>query len=89
MNFDSIDAALDSLMNEFQYAYASKLIDTNHTASGNLALNQKHHFVFDGRSYRIYLELEDYWKYLEYGTQPHFNTVEKIAEWIGTKPVSS
>lgn len=87
MNFEDIYAALDSLMDEFQYAYASKLIDTNHTASGNLALNQKHYFVFDGRYYRIYLQLEDYWKYLEYGTKPHFPPVEKIAEWIRIKPV--
>ena len=87
MNFDSIDEALDSLMNEFQYAYASKLIDTNHTATGNLALNQKHHFVFDGRYYRIYLSLEDYWKYLENGTKPHFPPIDKIAEWIRIKPV--
>ena len=70
MNFDSIDEALNSLMNEFQNAYALKLKDTNHYASGNLAMNQKHHFVFDGRYYRIYLSLEDYWKYLENGTKP-------------------
>ena len=87
MNFENIDAALDSLMNEFQNAYASKLRDTNHNASGNLALNQKHYFVFDGRYYRIYLSLEDYWKYLEYGTKPHFPPVDKIAEWIRIKPV--
>ena len=87
MNFENIDAALDSLMNEFQNAYASNLIDTNHTATGNLALNQKHYFVFDGRYYRIYLQLEDYWKYLEYGTKPHFPPVDKIAEWIRIKPV--
>ena len=87
MNFEDIDTALDSLMNEFQNAYASKLRDTNHYASGNLALNQKHYFVFDNRYYRIYLQLEDYWKYLEYGTKPHFPPVEKIAEWIRIKPV--
>lgn len=87
MNFEDIDTALDSLMNEFQNAYASKLKETNHYASGNLAMNQGHHFVFDGRYYRIYLELEDYWKYLEYGTKPHFPPVEKIAEWIRIKPV--
>ena len=87
MNFESIDAALDSLMNEFQNAYASKLKATNHTASGNLANTQQHHFVFDGRYYKIYLSLEDYWKYLENGTKPHFPPVEKIAEWIRIKPV--
>ena len=87
MNFEDIDTALDSLMNEFQSAYASKLQETNHYASGNLAMNQNHHFVFDGRYYRIYLSLEDYWKYLEYGTKPHFPPVEKIAEWIRIKPV--
>ena len=87
MNFENIDAALNALIDEFQYAYASKLIDTNHTATGNLALNQKHYFVFDGRYYRVYLQLEDYWKYLEYGTKPHFPPVEKIAAWIRIKPV--
>ena len=87
MNFEDIDTALNSLMNEFEYAYASNLIQSGHTASGNLALNQKQYFVFDGRCYRIYLSLEDYWKYLEYGTKPHFPPVEKIAEWIRIKPV--
>ena len=87
MNFEDIDTALDSLMNEFQNAYASNLRQSGHTASGNLALNQKHYFVFDNRYYRIYLQLEDYWKYLEYGTKPHFPPVEKIAEWIRIKPV--
>ena len=87
MNFDTINAALDSLMDEFQNAYASKLKATNHYASGNLAMNQNHYFIFDGRYYKIYLQLEDYWKYLEYGTKPHFPPVEKIAEWIRIKPV--
>ena len=87
MNFENIDAALDSLMNEFQNAYASNLRQSGHTASGNLAMNQNHYFVFDGRYYKIYLQLEDYWKYLENGTKPHFPPVEKIAEWIRIKPV--
>ena len=87
MNFDSIDEALNSLMEDFKYEYMKKLVDTNHYASGNLALNQKHYFVFDNRYYRIYLQLEDYWKYLEYGTKPHFPPVDKIAEWIRIKPV--
>ena len=87
MNFENIDAALNSLMDEFQNAYASKLKTTNHIATGNLAMNQKHYFVFDGRYYKIYLQLEEYWKYLEYGTKPHFPPVEKIAEWIRIKPV--
>ena len=87
MNFEDIDTALDSLMNEFQNAYASNLRQSGHTASGNLAMNQNHYFVFDGRYYKIYLQLEDYWKYLENGTKPHFPPVEKIAEWIRIKPV--
>ena len=87
MNFENIDTALNALMDELQNAYASNLRQSGHTASGNLALNQKHYFVFDNRYYRIYLQLEDYWKYLEYGTKPHFPPVEKIAEWIRIKPV--
>lgn len=31
--------------------------------------------------------LEDYWKYLEDGTKPHFPPIDKIEEWIKVKPI--
>ena len=79
---------LQAIVDEFMYAYASAIIDTNHSATGNLALNQEKIIQYDGRFFSIYLSLEDYWKYLEYGTKPHFPPLEKIKEWIRIKPVT-
>lgn len=79
---------LQNIVDEFMYAYASAIIDTNHSATGNLALNQQKIIQYDGRFFSIYLSLEDYWKYLEYGTRPHFPPLEKIKEWIRIKPVT-
>lgn len=79
---------LQNIVDEFMYAYASAIIDTNHSATGNLALNQEKIIQYDGRFFSIYLSLEDYWKYLEYGTRPHFPPLEKIKEWIRIKPVT-
>ena len=78
---------IQNIVDEFMYAYASAIIDTNHSATGNLALNQEKIIQYDGRFFSIYLSLEDYWKYLEYGTKPHFPPLEKIKEWIRIKPV--
>lgn len=79
---------LQNIVDEFMYAYASAIIDTDHSATGNLALNQQKIIQYDGRFFSIYLSLEDYWKYLEYGTRPHFPPLEKIKEWIRIKPVT-
>lgn len=79
---------IQNIVDEFMYAYASAIIDTNHSATGNLALNQEKIIQYDGRFFSIYLSLEDYWKYLEYGTKPHFPPLEKIKEWIRIKPVT-
>lgn len=79
----SIEKAVDELM----YAYASAIIDSGHSASGDLALNQQKVVEYDGKYFKVSLLLEDYWKYLEEGTQPHFPPINKIKEWIRVKPI--
>lgn len=83
MDTSSIEKAVDELM----YAYASAIIDSGHSASGDLALNQEKVVSYDGRYFKISLSLEDYWKYLEEGTRPHFPPLDKIREWIRVKPI--
>jgi len=80
-------ATIDKIVKDFQYAYLSKIVETKHSATGNLGLNQKYFLDFDGRYFTISLELEEYWKYLENGTKPHWPPVNKILEWIKVKPV--
>lgn len=54
-------------------------------ASGNLVDSAKVTVDYDGRYFNIYFEIQDYWKYVENGTQPHFPPVSAIEEWIRVK----
>lgn len=31
--------------------------------------------------------LQDYWKYVEMGTQPHFQPIDAIVKWVEIKPI--
>lgn len=79
---------IDKIVNDFQYAYMSRIADTGHDASGKLALSQKHILKFDGRYFTVTLLLQDYWYYLENGRKAgKFPPPNKIREWIKVKPI--
>ena len=39
------------------------------------------------QGYEITMTLNDYWKYVENATKPHFPPPDKILEWIQIKPI--
>lgn len=89
MNIPDIDwSEVYKIVDDFMFAYMSNIADTQHSASGNLALTQSKIIKISDKSFEVYLELEDYWKYLEYGRKPgKFPPPDKIKEWIRIKPV--
>lgn len=90
--FYHLQEALEEIGKEIRNRYQDFLIQPdekgyNRIASGNL-LNSVDFLVLRGnRDIWVELHLEDYWKYLEYGTEPHWPPVDKIKEWIKIKPV--
>lgn len=58
-----------------------------HIASGNLANTASYQCKFNGKYFEVYFLLENYWKYLENCTKPHFPPIDKIEEWIRVKPI--
>lgn len=56
--------------------YEQKLIDSVKTQ-----------VVVGDQAYEVTMTLNDYWKYVEYDTKPHFPPVSKILEWVEIKPV--
>lgn len=78
---------IEQIVNDFQYLYMSNIVDSGHNASGKLATEQKHLLKWDGRYFTVVLQLEEYYKFLENGTKPHFPPVDKLLEWIRVKPV--
>ena len=43
--------------------------------------------VVGDNAYEVTMTLNDYWKYVEDDTRPHFPPVSKILEWVNIKPV--
>ena len=67
--------------------YQNELRSFDSIASGTLN-NVDFEVDIQGGTYKIYLILQDYWKYVEYGIKPgKFPNVGKIQEWIKIKPV--
>lgn len=68
-------------------AYQDNLIKNGRIATGDLLNGVDLLIKKDNVSIKLYFDLADYWKYVEYDTKPHFPPVDKIREWIRVKPV--
>lgn len=64
-----------------------KLKENGTNASGKLSSSIAHLVQQDGQAFEVSISLEEYWKYVEYGTKPHWVPVDKLREWIIVKPV--
>jgi len=56
-------------------------------ASGDLENTATYKVTFDGKYFEITFKLQEYWKYLENGTSPHFPPVSAIERWITVKHI--
>lgn len=83
-----IDRVLSQCGEELINTYRSKLSEYGKNASGLLG-NSLNCFVrADGTLYELYLSIQDYWKYIEYGRDPgKFPPLDAIKRWIQIKPV--
>lgn len=67
--------------------YKQAVKDSGHNASGSLANSASCNVKFDGRYFEVIFRLQDYWKYLENGTNPHFPPTTAIERWITVKRI--
>jgi len=58
-----------------------------HRASGKLQDTCRYFVETGTNSIELNLSLEEYWKYIEYGTKPHWAPITAIRNWIEIKPV--
>lgn len=86
-DFKNVEKALNDYMVEVQRLYKDKLIADDKKATGNLINSIKIKIMVDGWNYIGALELADYWKYVEYGSKPHFPPISAILKWVKDKPV--
>lgn len=78
---------IQNIINEFTDTLKSVISSNGSNASGTLSKSIKGIVKMNDKYLTVSISLEDYWKYIEYGTNPHFPPVDKIREWIRVKPV--
>lgn len=68
--------------------YRKELTKNGHNASYTLSKSLSYEVSNSGNLYSLSLGLEDYWKYIESGTKPHFPPPSRILDWIRIKPIA-
>lgn len=72
---------------DFLERYKKALKDNGNIASGQLENTASYKISFNGNYIEIIFQLEDYWKYIENGTRPHFPPINAIENWIRVKRI--
>ena len=70
---------------EFNDRYTERGVPSGY--SQRLIDSVKTQVVVGDNAYEVTMTLNDYWKYVEDDTRPHFPPVSKILEWVNIKPV--
>lgn len=72
---------MDELIKEILSVYKQKV------GTSNLADTATYTVEWKGDLFEVYFNLQDYWKYVENGTRPHFPPVSAIEKWITAKRI--
>lgn len=99
INLEQLQKVLQEYAKEAVGVYRYQLSIGGHNASRNLFDSVSTQVVAGGDVYEVTISLEDYWKYLEGGSQgtesspvgavypAHFPPVSALINWINVKPV--
>lgn len=87
MEFNNLRSVLLDYAIALQNKYKDNLLLSDRVATGELVKSVKYKLDFKDKEFIIYLDLEDYYKYVENGTRPHFPPVNAILNWIKAKPI--
>lgn len=82
-----VNDEISNLCEQLLQLYKDKLKEQNNIASGKLYDTAKVITQWGDNYFEVFFELQDYWKYLEAGTKPHFPPVSAIEEWITAKKI--
>lgn len=82
-----LEAVLQQYAAEVKDIYKRHLVEADRLASERLLNSVETQVVTDQGAYLVTMTLEDYWKYVEEDTKPHWPPVSALLEWIRVKPV--
>lgn len=95
IDFTELQQVLQDLANDIRDNYKEHLqFNDRYTEKGvpsgyeqKLIDSVKTEVVVGDNAYEVTISLNDYWKYVEYDTKPHWPPIDKILEWVNIKPV--
>ena len=87
LELTELQKVLQDFATDIRDRYRDVLANNDHIASRKLVDSIKTQVVIGDNYYEVTMTLEDYWKYVEYDTPPHFPPLNKILEWIQIKPI--
>ena len=78
---------INNIVSELLERYKKAIQDSGHNASGQLAETATYKVNIAGSLLEVVFNLQEYWKYLENGTQPHFPPISAIESWVTVKHI--
>lgn len=82
-----LELALREYAERVRERYRENLARNDHHASGNLISTIRAYVEVHGTTYEACLDLQDYWKYVEEDTRPHWPPRDAILKWIAIKGI--
>lgn len=87
-NLSELSDILRRLGEDVRQGYVDKLVKNGRpTRENTLASTVSAYVEVKGTTYYVGLNLQEYWKYVEEGTKPHWPPPSAILHWIEVKPV--
>ena len=88
IEFEHLTRTLQGLAEDVREAYTKELEKNDrYTTERGLINSVRAEIVVNDRAYEVVLRLNDYWKYVENGTRPHWPPPSAILRWVQIKPV--
>lgn len=87
IRLEALQAVLGEYAEEVARYYKENLDRDDRYASGKLVQSVESRIAVNGQAYQVQLRLEDYWKYVEWDTRPHWPPTSALLKWIEVKPV--
>lgn len=85
--FNHTIEALKKYAEVLRQRYQSQLTENGHIATGDLIRSITYHVDAQTKQIEVSFNLEDYYKWVENDTKPHFPPLSAILEWVKVKPV--
>ena len=82
---NNIPQEIVDLANKLLDLYKKQLKENDNIATGDLYNKTKVKCMWRGKWFIVGFSIPYYWKYVEYGTPPHFPPPDAIADWLVAK----